>query len=453
MGLGISFLVIILVAFLIIKKYNPQAVLIFGGFIMMAFAIILGLGTPLPEAKSTGFVWFDMVEYIKSVLSSRGAGLGLLIMAVGGFSVYISKIGASDALVYLIVKPVSKLKSPYLLAALVVPIGQLLSIFISSATGLGLLLMASIYPVLTRLGVSKLTATSVIASTLVFDMGPSSGNTNLAAELTNLDVVDYFINYQIPLVVPSIVVLTIVHYFTQKYFDVKDNTVSVLKVDSETKNDFKPNAPLCYAIIPILPLLFIIIFSKFFNSPIKMNVTTAMLLSLFIAMFMEYIRYKNLRQVFDSLKVFWDGMGRVFASVVTLIIAGQTFSQGLKSLGFIDDLVSIGQNMGFGSVTITIIFSFLIFLTAVLMGSGNAPFFSFGPMVPKIAEKIGADNVAMMLPMQLSAGLGRTMSPIAGVVIAASGISGVSPFDVAKRNAIPMICTLATMFVCDYIFF
>ena len=62
----------------------------------------------------------------------------------------------------------------------------------------------------------------------------------------------YFINYQIPLVVPSIVVLTIVHYFTQKYFDVKDNTVSVLKVDSETKNDFKPNAPLCYAIIPIL---------------------------------------------------------------------------------------------------------------------------------------------------------------------------------------------------------
>lgn len=452
MGLIFSLVVIVLVAYLIIKKYNPQAVLIFGGFLMMALAIIFGIGTPLPEAKSTGFVWFDMVEYVKSVLSSRGAGLGLLIMAVGGFSVYISKIGASDALVYLIVKPVSKLKSPYILAALVVPIGHLLSVFISSATGLGLLLMASIYPVLTRLGVSKLTATSVITSTLVFDMGPSSGNTNLAADTINMDVVEYFLSYQLPLIIPSVLALAVFHYFVQKYFDKKDGTQSVM-ISQEEQSGFKPDAPLIYAIIPILPILFIVTFSKFFNSPIKMNVTTAMLLSLFIAMVFEIVRHKNLKDVFASLQVFWDGMGRVFASVVTLIIAGQTFAQGLKSLGFISGLVSIGQGFGFSAVIITFIFAVFIFLTAVLMGSGNAPFFSFGPMVPDIAKKIGGESLSMILPMQLAAGVGRTMSPIAGVVVAASGISGVSPFDVAKRNAIPMVAVLIVMFALNFLIY
>ncbi len=449
MGTLICVLVIMLVAYLIVKKHNPQAVLILGGFIMMACAIIFGLGTPLPEAKSTGFVWFDIVEYVKVVLSSRGAGLGLLIMAVGGFSIYVSKIGASDAIVYLIAKPISKLKSPYIVASLVIPIGQLLSVFISSATGLGLLLMASIYPILIRLGVSKLTATSVIASTLAFDIGPSSGNTNLAASTIDMSVVEYFLSHQIPIVVPSIIIMAIAHYFTQKYFDKKDGTISTM-VQGE-RADFKLETPLIYALIPILPLLFIVTFSSFFNSPIKMNVTTAMLLSLFIAMIFEFVRHKNLQKVLNSLQVFWDGMGRVFATVVTLIIAGQTFSQGLKSLGFIDGLISLTQGLGFGVVVITVIFSFLIFLTAVLMGSGNAPFFSFGPMVPEIAKKIGTDSLSMILPMQLAAGIGRTMSPIAGVVIAAAGISGVSPFDVAKRNTIPMLCTLLCMFVMNFL--
>ena len=35
--------------------------------------------------------------------------------------------------------------------------------------------------------------------------------------------------------------------------------------------------------------------------------------------------------------------------------------------------------------------------------------------------------------------LGRTMSPIAGATIIVAGIAGISPMEVTRRNAIPMV--------------
>ena len=41
--------------------------------------------------------------------------------------------------------------------------------------------------------------------------------------------------------------------------------------------------------------------------------------------------------------------------------------------------------------------------------------------------------------MQLAAGLSRAMSPIAGVVIAVSGISGITPIELIRRTIPVMI--------------
>ncbi|MDO1787270.1 C4-dicarboxylate ABC transporter, partial [Escherichia coli] len=73
-------------------------------------------------------------------------GLGLQIMLIGGFATYMSAIGASQVLVRVTSRPLQRLNSPYLLLGLALLLGQFLSLFISSATGLGLLLMATLYP-------------------------------------------------------------------------------------------------------------------------------------------------------------------------------------------------------------------------------------------------------------------------------------------------------------------
>ncbi len=84
----------------------------------------------------------------------------------------------------------------------------------------------------------------------------------------------------------------------------------------------------------------------------------------------------------------------------------------------------------------------IITLAAILMGSGNAPFFSFAAMVPEIAAKVGVPAVAMLMPMQLASGIARSMSPITGAIVAVAGVAGVSPFDLVKRTAIPMVGAL-----------
>ena len=164
-----------------------------------------------------------------------------------------------------------------------------------------------------------------------------------------------------------------------------------------------------------------------------------MLVSFLISLVFVAIHRRSVKQIFPLFETFWQGMGKVFASVITLIVAAEIFSGGLISLGFIDNLVAGTTGMGLGGVSISIVITAVVFFAAMLMGSGNAAFFSFGPLVPDIASQIGMPAVQMILPMQLAASMGRATSPIAGVIVAICGVAGVSPLELAKRNMVPLI--------------
>jgi DcuC family C4-dicarboxylate transporter len=445
-GAIISIIFIVVVAYLLTKKYNAQAVLLFGGLTMMSIALLLGF--QINDLKEpTNFRLFDLFEMIKESLSAKGAEVGLMIMTIGGYVAYMKKIGASETLVYLSMKPLSVFKkSPYLAASLVIPIGQMLFMTTPSATGLGLLLIASVFPVLVSLGVSKTSAVSVITACTVFDMGPASANTARASELIGKSNIQYFIENQIPLAVPLTILMAVLYFFINRYYDKKENLVH----ESEYLSMQKTDTPLIYAILPVLPLILLIIFSKFFtifNPPINLDTTTAMIFSLFVALIFEMIRKRDIKEVFSSLKVFWEAMGKVFASVITLIISAEIFSYGLISLGFISSLVSFSQHLGLGAIGIGVVMTVMIFGASMLMGSGNASFFSFGPLVPGIASKMAVDSASIILPMQLSSSLGRATSPIAGVIIATAEIAGVTPYQVAKRNLIPLTIILIIMLI------
>ena len=186
----------------------------------------------------------------------------------------------------------------------------------------------------------------------------------------------------IPLVFILSMVLTLSYYFVNSYFDEKDlkyNEANNKLEKSETKvvNDSNEKAPKLYAIIPVFPLILLIIFSDlfdFFAYPILLDTTTAMFISLIIAMLFELVRTKSIFDVFDSLDCFWNGMGNIFKTVVTLIIVADVFSKGLLALGVIDALVFVSQNIGFGVVGIAVIMTLLIFISSIIMGSGNASF-------------------------------------------------------------------------------
>ena len=98
----------------------------------------------------------DIYNEILRMLSNRIAGLGLSIMAVGGYARYMERIGASRAMVSLLSRPLKLIRSPYIILSATYVIGQIMAQFITSASGLGMLLMVTLFPTLVSLGVSRL---------------------------------------------------------------------------------------------------------------------------------------------------------------------------------------------------------------------------------------------------------------------------------------------------------
>ncbi|NVK03747.1 MAG: C4-dicarboxylate transporter DcuC [Flavobacteriia bacterium] len=451
-GPWIALAFIVVVARLLLKKYYPHAVLLFAGMLMLTITWMLGSDLPQLD-KPTGSFGIDLFKLIKESFVGTNAGVGLMIMSIGGFVAYSDKIGASHALVQLAMRPLSLLKKyPHLTAAAVIPIGQLLFVTIPSAAGLGLLLMASVFPILVNLGVSRLSAVSVITACTAFGIGPASAITANASQIVDQPVINYFVYDQLPLVLPLMILTTVSYYFVNRYFDKK---AEAKKGKSEIVKEEEPEvtAPKIYAIIPVLPLILLIVFSEFFHilGNSSLDTTTAMFMSLFIAILMEAIRTRNVRTILQSLHSFWNGMGNIFKTVVTLIIAADIFSQGLISLGFIDGLVYASQNIGFESVGVGIVMTVMIFLASMLMGSGNAAFFAFAPLVPRIAANFGVKASMMILPMNLAASMGRTVSPVAGVLIATAEIAKVDTISIVKRNLIPFTLGLVVMLIYHFI--
>jgi C4-dicarboxylate transporter, DcuC family len=447
LGLVISIIFIAIVAKLLLKDYFPQTVLLIAGIAMLLLAGLINKSLPI-ESNSSGIILFDIFEYIKESFSKTNANVGLMIMTIGGFVAYMDKIGASEALVKVALKPLSILKKfPNFAAVAVIPIGQLIFICVPSAAGFGLLLMASVFPILINLGVSRLAAVSIITGCTSFCIGPASVITASAVQIAQIETVPYFIHSQIPIAIILNIVLMISYFLVNKHYDKKDKLNSFEVKTAEKESNV---APAVYALLPILPLILLLSFSGVFSIfPIKLKIetTTAMLFSLFVGMLFELLRTKNLRAVFASFKVFLDGMGDIFKSVVTLIIVAEIFANGLISLGFMDGLISISQNIGFGAVGIGIIMTIMIFLAALLMGSGNAAFFAFGPLIPNVAAKFGVASTSILLPMNLSASMGRAISPIAGVLIATANVAGVPVMAVVKRNLIPVFSVLLTLLI------
>lgn len=497
-GLGIvaSLVVSAWVAYMILKKYKPQAVLFLGGITLLVLVILISLvwgetpkiignqylppGHILNSVRTLGNPFLDIFAAIEGLFSNRVAGLGLLIMSVMGFVKYMDAIGANKTLVRIGVKPLQFIKSPYIVLVFAFLIGQTMKIAITSASGLGVLLMATMFPILLRLGVSRAAATAVIATTGCIDLGPASGTGIAVVEAAHIltsdgkaDMATFFIKYQLPVAIPIIMVVAILHFVVQYWFDKKEGYISqtqanqaieINEVDAE-----ETKVPSFYAVLPLIPLLLVLVFNELvileFNKvlaflgssivipPKTIGLVAAILISVFFTMIIEYIRSLDVRKVFDSIQNVFDGMGAAFAGVITLIVAGETFAAGLLKTGSINTLLAFAKDAGAGVVPITIFMQTLIAVASLLMGSGDAAIFSFLSVGNIVAEHFSAEPIAVLMPMQISSSLARSFSPITAVVVAVSAIAGISPVEVIKRTAIPMIGGIITLTIVNIILF
>ncbi|MGL5287296.1 MAG: C4-dicarboxylate transporter DcuC, partial [Aeromonas sp.] len=86
-------------------------------------------------------------------------------------------------------------------------------------------------------------------------------------------------------------------------------------------------------------------------------------------------------------------------------------------------------------------------LAAFTTGSGNAPFYAFVELIPNLASSLGINPAYLVIPMLQASNLGRTVSPVSGVVVACSGMAKLSPFEVVKRTSVPVAVGLLVVII------
>lgn len=115
------------------------------------------------------------------------------------------------------------------------------------------------------------------------------------------------------------------------------------------------------------------------------------------------------------------------------------------SIGAIDNLIHLADNAGAGAIALMLLLTGLTVAAAIATGSGNAPFYAFVELAPALAGKMGVNPAFLIIPMLQASNLGRTISPVSGVIVATSGMANISPFEVVKRTSVPVLCGLVTV--------
>lgn len=434
-----------------IKRYQTHLVLILSGMAMVAVAILSGQTNIMPNKwPSTGFVWFDVIDMFRRITMKQASGIGLTVMVAGGFSKYMAAVGASDSLVRLCLIPLRGIKNPYIVLPFAYWLGELCYMVVPSAAGCLMLLLVAVFPVLLGIGFSRPAAAAVLCTCTGLAMGPASGVSILAAQTAGIDPAVYLVKSQLPVALPALIAVPLIHMFLQPYFDRKggEATESVQDIEGSIKD-----APLWYSIFPVLPIILLIIFSPLVYTKVKLNTITALFLVWILVLGVEFIRSRDAKKVFKDSMAMFKGMGSMLSGIVALIIAAEMFGTCLKISGLIDMMIDAAKAGGFGINAMTGVLSGIISIVAFLTGSNVGAFSSFVALSTSIAPGLGGTVDQMVTPMLFAGCIARTVSPVAGVIIICAGAGGLSPIGIVRRTFIPMAAAWVLVMITSFLYF
>ena len=229
-----------------------------------------------------------------------------------------------------------------------------------------------------------------------------------AADLVQTDVVSYFINGQIPVAICIIIAVAVGHALVQRWFDRREAAKGIVDQgegsSEKTEDAFAGAGPAHYAILPILPLFLLILFSPMVYAGIKLSLVTAIIVSILIAFIVDLITRHNFKDVCKDSQAFFEGMGKVFTSTVALILCAELFSLGLTKIGGISTMIqAAAAQQDVGLYLMLFVMMAIMTIATIVTGSGNSAFFAFSPLLPEAAASVGYNTVALVVPVQPAA--------------------------------------------------
>ena len=440
----IGFVTIFIVGYLIIKGYKATGVLLFAGMALLCISVLQG-HTVLPKnLHSTGNRFSDIFEFVRSILDSNTGNLGMQIMLICGFAQYMTKIGANDVLIQQLSRLLSVIKSPYALLVSIYLLGCLMSFAINSATGLGMIMMATFFPLMVAMGVSRAAAASVCAMPIAIILVPTSSDVIISAQKSAIALDRFAFEVSMSVGLISVAFMAVAIYIWNRYLDKKEYCEQE-KIEQRKVEVISPNF---YSVLPFLPILGVLLFNGRTIANINFDISTTIIASITLSALVDFITLKgNGKKVFDNLESCYQGMATAFTSVVMLLVAATVFAQGLIALGIINEMIHIAEIDGAGSILLMLLLTLITVIAALVTGSGTAAFFAFVELVPALAAKLGVNPAFFIVPMLQASNLGRIVSPVSGVVVATSGMAKLSPMAIVKRCSVPILVGLVALVI------
>lgn len=432
----IGLAIVIVTFYLIYKNYEARLVLACSGLLMALIGQIF--------AGSSVGVAAGVDAFVKQLVNG---GLVPTIVTVMGFGYVMTFTKCSDHLVNMLVKPLARV--PLIVIPGAVLITWVLNIILPSAAGIAAAVGVLLIPALIALKVRPVMAAaavfigtwgSVVSPGLMFN--PQIATIAFKAkEIPAPDAMIVIMQEALPSAIGAVVAaicLTIICICLKEGVG-STEIQKELPEGEKIQKDFKVNP--IKAIIPIIPLALLVLASKqvgilptkAFSVPVCMLIGTA--IGIIVAIF-------NKQKVGEASKRFCRGAGDGFCDVVILIAAAALFASGMKSIGLTGALVDAMK----GSQSVAMFAAAAgPFVMAAISGSGNAAALAFNEAITPHAADFGLTIVQLGAVAQIAAGLGRSMSPVAGGVIILAGIAGVNPMEIVKRTAIPAIVALVVV--------
>ena len=414
--------VVLITVYCLVKQYESRMVLFCSGIVL---AFIAGDFMGPFKAFSHAMLESKLFESIISVM---------------GFAMVMKVTECDKHLINLLIKPLKKA------GPLLIPATTLVTLFINtsitSSAGCSAAVGSILIPLLMAAGIHPaIAAAAIYAGTYGAIFNPGYAQVAIIVNVAKSTPVAVVANHFTALLTAGTIgafSLLAVAYLRKEN---KGYQLPVGKVVEDTTGAFKVN--LLRAFIPLLPIVILVLGNMNVVPVFKpLQISHAMIIGVFCAFLVTRVNPAKISNEF------WHGVGDSFGHVFGIIICALVFVGGMQSVGLIKALI----DLMISNPSIAKISSAAgPFILGVMSGSGDAAAVAFNKAVTPEAVKFGLSAMDMGSMAAIGGALGRSMSPVAGGLIICAGLAGVSPVEVAKRNAPGMVLAcIATLILLLY---
>jgi DcuC family C4-dicarboxylate transporter len=416
----IAVVVTVLTFAAIIRKAEVRLALLTGGLVMAVVSWKL-------QAFSEAFT-----------NSMTVAGLISVILPVMGFAAIMELVGCNAHLVKMLTDPLLKVRVILVPGAMLVT--YLINTAIPSAAGCTAAVGVILIPAMMAAGIHPAMAgAAVFAGTWGSVFSPGSPHPAMIAKIANVSVIDVILAHKTASITGALVVAVLLFAETKLFKQDRDWTPEKAGADlgklATAKRPTLEKVNFLMALIPMVPLALLLITVPEFGITTKilpkgLTVLESMLIGSVLGMLATWTSPTRV------VTEFFDGMGRAYSFVIGIIIAAGVFIGGLEAAGLVKFFIEMLKD---AKSAVPLLGTFGPFVVAVLSGSGDAAAIAFNTAVTPHAAQFGVTSVHLGNMAWVGGALGRSMSPVAASCIIGAGFAGVSPLELAKRNAIPML--------------